>query len=172
MIATKDVLEIIKKHSQTYPVAIYEIIHEVGLKLDIEELAANVSGYIKRDGGQYRIAINEGHATSRQRFTAAHELAHYIYHRDLLGAGVDDTVMYRAEGHILPNPSIKPMHERQANTFAANVLMPNALINRLRAQNITAPEQMAAALGVSEAAMRIKLGTVAAPRFDDVQDDD
>ena len=87
-----------------------------------------------------------------------HELGHFIYHRNLLGAGVGDTRAYRAEGTRFPNAAIRPVHERQANSFAANLLMPHASINALRVQGVTTVPDLAERLQVSQDAMRIRLG--------------
>ena len=47
------------------------------------------------DGDGYRIVVNSGHNRVRRRFTAAHELGHYVYHRDLIGDGIYDDAAYR-----------------------------------------------------------------------------
>lgn len=151
-----DPLDIIKKHWDTTPVPIDTIIREIGLRLDYEPLDGNVSGFIERmPNSGYRIVVNSTHPKTRQRFTAAHELGHYVFHRDLLGDGVADTRAYRAEGTNLPNPNIRPMHERQANSFAANVLMPRHALTSLGSEGT---EALARRFGVSQEAMRIRLG--------------
>lgn len=154
----KDSLTIIKKYWNTAPVDVFAIARELGVPVLRATLPQNISGMIRQDGSGYMIVVNGTHALTRQRFTVAHELGHYIYHRDLLGKGVGDTRAYRAEGTELPNPNITITHERQANTFAANLLMPNHLIASLKAAGTTTPEALARALGVSVEAMKIKLG--------------
>ena len=150
-----DPLAVIAKHWDSTPVPIEAIIRDIGLPLHHEPLADNISGYIeKRDGG-YRIVVNSSHAKTRQRFTAAHELGHYIYHRDLLGEGVGDNRAYRTEGTDRPNANIRPIHERQANSFAANVLMPR---HRLSDAGGESTLVLANRFGVSQEAMRIRLG--------------
>jgi Zn-dependent peptidase ImmA (M78 family) len=149
-------MEVISRHWSRTPVPIEKIISEMGVDYEQEFLDENVSGFIERKpDGDYRIVVNAWHPESRRRFTAAHELAHYIYHRDLLGSGVGDNRAYRAEGTQRPNPNIRPLHERQANSFAANVLMPkHALLN---VQDKSTAE-LAVRFGVSPEAMRIRLG--------------
>ncbi|WP_445730624.1 ImmA/IrrE family metallo-endopeptidase [Methylocystis sp. IM2] len=58
----------------------------------------------------------------------------------------------------MPNAAITQQHERQANSFAANALMPQNQIVRLRAAGITDPREQARRFNVSEDAMRIRLG--------------
>lgn len=135
---------------------IYDIVREIGLELEFELMDPNTSGWIKRlSNGSYRIVVHANHAPTRQRFTAAHELGHYIYHRDLLGDGVGDDRAYRSDvpGHT--NANILTIHERQANTFAANILMPRHV---LLAMDRNDPDSLAAQFQVSKAAMKIRLG--------------
>lgn len=159
MTARKDALTIIKDHWHQIPVPVEKIAAEAGLGPVYEMLTDSISGAIRRKlDGAYEIVVNFFHPIQRQRFTIAHELGHYIYHRDLLGRGTGDTLAFRAEGSNYPNQYIGPREEREANTVAANILMPNHLIDRLRAEGVTQPEDMAKRLCVSTAAMRIKLG--------------
>lgn len=150
-----DPLAVIKKHWDKCPVPIDAIIAEMGVPLRYQPLPDNVSGWIERQNGGYRIVVNSNHAPTRQRFTAAHELGHYIYHRDLLGEGVGDNRAYRTDGTDRPNANIRPMHERQANSFAANVLMPRHALTNTAGQSVS---ELAARFGVSKDAMRIRLG--------------
>jgi Zn-dependent peptidase ImmA (M78 family) len=150
-----DPIDVIARHWDTTPVPIDAIIADMGLPLSYEPMADNISGYIERANGSYRIVVNLGHARTRQRFTAAHELGHFIYHRDLLGDGVGDNRAYRTEGTGRQNENIRPMHERQANSFAANVLMPRHRLVDVAGESTAA---LATRFGVSQEAMRIRLG--------------
>ena len=154
----KESLDIIKQYWNSAPVPVGDIARALGVPVLAVGFPANISGAIQRDGEGYKIVVNKNHAKTRQRFTVAHELGHFIYHRDLLGGGVGDNLAFRAEDTELPNPNITITHERQANTFASNLLMPNHLIAQLKAQGLKTPEQLADALEVSPEAMRIKLG--------------
>lgn len=150
-----DPMKVIEQHWDLSPVPIDKIIKEIGLPLSHEPMEDNISGYIERQNGSYRIVVNANHAPTRQRFTAAHELGHYVYHRDLLGEGVGDNRAYRTEGTDRPNVNIRPIHERQANSFAANVLMPRHRLTNVAGESTAA---LAARFGVSQAAMKIRLG--------------
>jgi Zn-dependent peptidase ImmA (M78 family) len=154
-----DPLKMIDKHRGRIPVPVFEIITDIGLLLEIRPLEDHVSGWIElTDQNTYKIVVNSTHAPTRQRFTAAHELGHFLYHRDLLGAGTGDTRAYRTEASPLPNAKIRPRHERQANSFAANLLMPLETIQQLIAAGVQDVATMAERLGVSEEAMKIRLG--------------
>ncbi|MFN3228596.1 MAG: ImmA/IrrE family metallo-endopeptidase [Asticcacaulis sp.] len=157
-----DPLKIVELHINAIPFPIFQILEKLDLGPSFQTMNDDISGWIERvDQDRYRIAINKNHAHVRQRFTAAHELGHYIYHRDLLGRGVGDTRAYRADRTPFENAAIRPVHERQANSFAANILMPQKSISALRTQGISEPRELAAKLEVSEQAMRIRLGITA-----------
>lgn len=152
-----DPIKVIEKHWNKTPVPIYEMISDFGLEFECQAMPDNVSGWIERlPNGSYKVAVNSGHPSTRQRFTAAHELGHYIYHRDLLGDGVGDNRAYRTEGTDRPNANIRPVHERQANSFAANVLMPRHVLAAIKGKGDVAV--LAKLFEVSQEAMRIRLG--------------
>ena len=150
-----DPMTVIARHWDSTPVPIDEIIREIGLPVSYKPMDDNISGYIERQNGSYQIVVNSNHAPTRQRFTAAHELGHYIYHRDLLGEGVGDNRAYRTDGTNRPNANIRPIHERQANSFAANVLMPRHRLSNIAGESTAA---LAERFCVSQAAMKIRLG--------------
>nr|WP_294510298.1 ImmA/IrrE family metallo-endopeptidase [uncultured Rhodopila sp.] len=159
MSALIDPLKLTERYASGAPVPIFDIVREAGLDLSFIPLDDNISGWIeKAPGGRYKVAINLNHAPVRRRFTAAHELGHYIYHRDLLGTGSGDTRAYRSEGTQFPNAAIQQIHERQANSFAANLLMPRKAIGVLRNQGVDSVSEMARRFEVSTDAMRIRLG--------------
>jgi Zn-dependent peptidase ImmA (M78 family) len=73
-----------------------------------------------------------------------------------LGDGVSDSLNYRPLAYKLPNKLIKIAHERQANSFAANVLMPHHLLTDMTPLDDIS--KLASQFEVSEAALRIRLG--------------
>lgn len=62
----------------------------------------------------WAIFVAPGRGNGRRRFSIAHELGHFLLHRDLIAAG------------MTPGPQ----HEREANEFAAELLMPEEVIRR------------------------------------------
>lgn len=79
-----------------------------------------ISGAIQRRNNGFVIRINRSHSANRQRFTMAHELAHYLLHRDEIGDGIQDDMLYRS--------SKADKLEFEANRFASSLLMPKFLI--------------------------------------------
>lgn len=112
-------------------------------------LPEGIAGRIERSGRGYRATINGRDGRRRQRFTLAHELAHVILHRDLLGDGIVDDVLYRSR--------MSSDIESQANRFAADLLMPAALMREFWRQGVRSFADMAARFDVSAEAARIRM---------------
>jgi Zn-dependent peptidase ImmA (M78 family) len=70
--------------------------------------------------------VNCAHSYPRQRFTIAHELCHLEFHDDS-ELRVDGEVV--VVGHRNSDEPLSP-REREANLFAAELLMPDHLIKR------------------------------------------
>lgn len=72
--------------------------------------------------------VRRGDVVTRRRFTAAHELGHYLLHLapELDRRGPEDTGMVEADPEVTEadGASLAAM-ERQANRFAAELLMPD-----------------------------------------------
>lgn len=146
-------VEIVGRFLNTAPVDLDGIAHELGIPVDIDiHLLEDVSGKIERAIGTpsgCRITINGRDHKNRQRFTLAHEIAHFVLHRDLIGDGVQDDAMYRSR--------LRSELETQANRYAADILMPAKLMREKWRQGMTSFAGMAAAFGVSMDAARIRM---------------
>lgn len=157
--AELNAFDLVKDAQQSVPVNLGALARQLGVELDQEAMEEDVSGYIHHTEGRWRIAVNSNHARTRQRFTIAHELGHYVLHRNRLGRGTNDTRAYRVDAtRAFYNSAIERKHERQANQFAAALLMPEDMV--VSVHNIyrnNDPEMMAKFFGVSPAAMRIRL---------------
>ena len=135
------------------PVDVEKIARDLGLRVVRAGLGGAVAGKIARDGAQkpaagFTVYINEADNPRRQRFTLAHEIAHYMMHRDLIGDGITDDAMYRS--------TLGDVYERQANRMAASILMPADMVRSVFREMLTIP-QLANAFDVSAEAMSIRL---------------
>ncbi|TPG43555.1 ImmA/IrrE family metallo-endopeptidase [Sphingomonas koreensis] len=116
----------------------------------------NISGLIQPDGDdKFVIKVNRFESKERQRFTIAHEIAHYLLHRDRINSGIVDSVLYRSK--------LSSKIEAEANKLAADIVMPSesvfALMNELP-KPITedAIYNLATDFEVSKQAMAIRVG--------------
>jgi hypothetical protein len=149
-------MKIVRAHQETAPVKVSPIVRALGLQAFSADLPHGVSGKIffeePEDGSQsgYVIYVNGGEPKPRMRFTLAHEVAHFILHRDLIGDGISDDVLYRSK---LSSPI-----EAAANKLAADILMPWHLVREATDKGITTASDLARLFEVSEIAMSIRLG--------------
>ncbi|SIQ46892.1 MULTISPECIES: ImmA/IrrE family metallo-endopeptidase [Acidiphilium] len=145
-------IEIVGRFLRSAPVDLHGIAAGLGLfvvqRLD---MSPSVLGSIKRDGPRYRIEVNGRDGENRKRFTLAHEIAHYVLHRDLIGDGVTDDAMYRSGGKLSDE------YEVQANKYAASILMPAQLVREAFNRGEKSYAAMAARFQVSPQAAEIRM---------------
>lgn len=147
--------EIISRYHNTAPIKIGTIAKELGLTVKSSTLQAGISGEIRYISGKYIIRVNRHDPKVRQRFTVAHEVAHFLIHRDRIGDGIVDDILYRS--------SLSDTLEAQANRVAADLLMPWDMIQEfLKCHRNLKPEmrleKLAEELEVSSTALKIRLG--------------
>jgi Zn-dependent peptidase ImmA (M78 family) len=107
------------------PVPVEQLAKAHGARIFYQALEDDMSGFLYRDKEQVVIGVNTHHAPVRQNFTTAHEFGHLLLHEqeqlhvdrafrvrlrdDVSSQGIDDA-------------------EREANFFAASLLMPRDFI--------------------------------------------
>jgi Zn-dependent peptidase ImmA (M78 family) len=144
------------------PVDLTAMFADLGIVYNEQPIWSGESGWIERDGDQYRVVVNSDEPEQRRRFTAAHELAHYLLHRDLMDHGsrmnrhTDRLYDLNGEAH---DTVFKPHHEVQANRLAAQIVMPAPLVRQKHEQGMGSAE-LASEFRVSKAAMDIRLQTL------------
>lgn len=154
--------DILKRYLSEYPVKLGAMARELGVGgVKISSMRTGVSGQIAREGDHYVIRINRNEARERQRFTIAHELAHYLLHRQLIDSmpdGITDSVLYRS--------GAPERIEYEANRLAAELVMPRQLVQRKLDDEFggvvteATIESLAASFQVSKAAMEIRLSSL------------
>lgn len=150
---SEEQLKIVRSFQQSAPVQVGKIAKELGLGVKSATLKPGISGEIMPSHGHqagFVIRINRHEVHHRQRFTVAHEIAHFLLHREHIGSGVSDNTLYRS--------SLSDTRERQANRLAADILMPWHLVEKEIEREQLSPKELAERLGVSETAIKIRLG--------------
>lgn len=147
----------IKNHQMDFPIKVGAIAKAFGINVKKSTLAAGISGEIKETDGAVTIRINRHDAKERQRFTLAHEIAHFLLHRDKIGDGITDDILYRS--------GLSDAQEAQANRLAADIVMPWTLIQKsLEACGELKSEQkierLAQEADISTTAIKIRLGKI------------
>ena len=106
------------------PVPVEEIARGEGAQIARHRFEGWESGFILRDGRQTIIGVNTRTSRRRQRFTIAHEIGHLLLHEGTLIVDHAVRVNWRDEGSGMATDT----EEIQANTFAAELLMPRELV--------------------------------------------
>lgn len=121
-----------ENYIHSVPVNVIGLANALGIVVYEEDIQNNnLSGYISKDEEGYYICVNKNHPATRQHFTIAHEIGHYILHKDVLDSGNLLPTMYKVGDGITPalaradytSPVYRAM-ETEANKFAADLLMP------------------------------------------------
>lgn len=125
------------------PVDVAEIARRLGVEIR-HPSAPGWSGAVSSEGDHAVMWINPSDAPVRQRFTMAHELGHLMLHP--LGVAYRDVQFNESP------------YEAQANRYAANLLMPLVMVQHY--VDVVGPRtsRLAMMFGVSDAAMKIRLG--------------
>ncbi|MEC5168553.1 Zn-dependent peptidase ImmA (M78 family) [Glaciihabitans sp. GrIS 2.15] len=141
----------------TVPVDPYRIAESMGVRVYTATLGPQRSGYldIEAMGGPV-IYVNEAHSPSRNRFTCAHELGHFV---DATNRSLPPRAFDRDERASRGTDS----DEIYANRFAAALLMPKIAIQRLVADGLNA-EELARRFNVSLSAMELRLRNLGLPQ--------
>lgn len=129
------------------PVSLQKIIEFLQKEYDLDVRRANftndVSGLLVRckevDDEFFTIGFNENHPWCRRRFTIAHEIGHMLFN------------------HVCDKNGIKSDNEKEADTFAGELLIPTAFIKKDFSKLPDIPE-LSKLYRVSGEAMAIKLG--------------
>jgi Zn-dependent peptidase ImmA (M78 family) len=107
------------------PIPVERIAQELGASLIYEPFEGNVSAMLFRDEHRTVIGINAKHARTRQRFSIAHEIGHLLLHP---GRPVILDHLVRVNFRDEQSRLATNREEIAANAFAAELLMPEALI--------------------------------------------
>lgn len=142
------------KDISTPPIPVYEIAESSGVNVVFADFGAHsegVSGLC--DFNSARIYVNKYDSVVRQTFTMAHELGHWLLHREIF---LKDPDRYP----VLPrfsDPNRSDPLEKEANKFAACLLVPERLLKPVRGAPVSA---LAKSFGVSRLMMEFRLKNV------------
>ncbi|MFI5161229.1 MAG: ImmA/IrrE family metallo-endopeptidase [Sphingobacteriales bacterium] len=109
-------------------IPIEKIAKDLGVAIVETDLGSEISGMLVINGNDAVIALNPMQSAERKRFTIAHELGHFILHKESnsnVFVDRDFIVKYRSNK---PYSELEIRQEQEANAFAASILMPQELI--------------------------------------------
>jgi len=151
----------LKHGASDLPVDVETIAKALGAIVTRERMRADLSGMLVRDGGRVVIGVNTVNSPRRQRFTLAHEIGHFDLHK---GHVIVDSGL-RVNHRDATSSTATVLEEREANAFAAALLMPGDLV-QAQVEQLTAIttvtrtriiQALAKVFDVSEEAMGYRL---------------
>jgi Zn-dependent peptidase ImmA (M78 family) len=104
-------------------VPVFEIIEAAGIILTFQTTPRLSSALISESGSRPGIMINTAHPISRQRYTASHELGHFLF-------GHATTIELEGDAFERWDAVSMPEDEKIAEAFASWFLMPRPLVRR------------------------------------------
>lgn len=139
----------------TPPIPVHEIAERSGVNVVFEDFGTHsesVSGFC--DFANARLYVNKDDLPERQSFTMAHELGHWLLHRDFYRDHPEDYP-------VLPrfsDPNREDPKEKEANKFAACLLVPDRLLRPVRGAPVSS---LASVFGVSRTMMEFRVKNIA-----------
>lgn len=121
-----------KQGIEDAPVPVADMAGSLGIEVRMEKVDDDLSGFLFRDMDARTaiIGVNSAHSENRVRFTIAHELGHFLLHEG-------ETVHFdgKRPGLTLNLRGVEASmgtddNEREANLFAAELLMPVKFLER------------------------------------------
>lgn len=109
--------------SNQLPIDIEGLANYVGAIVSYEPFNEELSGVLVKESDRIVIGVNSSHSKNRQRFTIAHEIGHLVLKHQ--GELFVDHVVMKRDGK---SSKAIDRQEIEANRFAAELLMPEALV--------------------------------------------
>lgn len=141
------------------PIDVDNIAQQLGIEVVRHKFDSDdISSFLLCKPEQFIICVNERHPLNRRRFSIAHELGHFILHREEAPYFDKDYEVYFRADITGPEDELK---EVEANQFAAELLMPLTMIrNDLKINPPPTASELAKKYKVSEQAMTFRLASL------------
>lgn len=136
------------------PIPVLDIAESCGVDVvfaDFGENGDRVAGFCDFAGA--RLFVNANDPVNRQTFTIAHELGHWVLHRDYFKQHPDKYSILPRFQSTWENDAF----EKEANSFAANLLVPKRLLLPVKDASVL---RLADIFAVSRAMMENRLKNV------------
>lgn len=151
--AQSKALEILKDFGYTSPpIDPVKISRELGVRVYFADFSGEddkISGFFYAEKNE--IYVNKHEYPPRMNFTVAHELGHKLLHEDWLKSSEYQALM-RSD---LINKANEDPKEREANTFAAHLLVPRAILKEY--YKIASIPELAKLFAVSSPVIKARL---------------
>jgi len=131
--ARKQAIGLIKSYNlKEPPVPVFDIAAKEGLEVLVADtLDSEIAGFI--DVAKGRVILNQADSPERQAFVVAHELGHWLLHRQEIIGQPDLTIFYRRRTLL---DEVDPQ-QQEANAFAVELLVPSGWLEKYDDQPVS-----------------------------------
>ena len=127
-------IELLKKENLfKTPINVEELAQKLSIEVIEEDLDKNISGFLMVKNNNSIAVINSRHHKNRKRFTLAHEIGHFVLHKrkdEELLFMEESLTYFRSKNNLEKISESEKKIEREANLFAAELLMPKVLVSK------------------------------------------
>lgn len=144
-----------------------KVVKAMNIALKEYDFGDDVSGVLLIDNKKVTIGYTNKNRPPRQRFTIAHELGHYILGHQKQSIFIDTPEKYFTLFRNAYSTTGEDPQEREANAFAASLLMPRNLVIKVaisfyqegisKNEDFDLVDKLATRFNVSKLAMSIRL---------------
>jgi len=138
----------------TIPLNVFAVAEFLGVEVVEEAMDDDLSGYLEMHGGHWVAGVNAYHHPNRKRFTIAHEIAHLLLHSSQKTC-FQDQIFARREADRSQTEGASM--EREADAFAAALLMPANDVRQAIDAGTTSLSELAEKFRVSALAMKFRV---------------
>ena len=158
--------KMLRRYQSNIPVPVVNLARELGLKVFLtKKFPDKKSGEIVKEEGSFSVYLNANHPYARNRFTLAHEIAHYMLHRPYLDRKKEIEDFVGTTYSLSRDKNNRDLKEWEADMLAGDILMPEAEFVRVWNDKKTVAE-VAAVFDVSEQAAYVRAKVLAMERQD------
>lgn len=147
-VSQRSIIELVQKNNRV--ISLPEIANAFRIKI-IHSKDIDGDGYLEYDENEdyFIIFVNDDRPEPRQRFTIAHEIAHYLLHSEYVKSEkqIDKGIRSGYEDY----------KETQANELAAEILLPLDEIDKAIGEGKNTLEKLSEEFHVSTDALKIRL---------------
>lgn len=143
---------------------LFVLVEKIGGKISVGNTGDEdvESGSILIDkNAKFEIFISPFTSIERDRFTIAHELGHLFLHYPKVRESMEDNTIFRATRYVDQTNQKQQIAEREANWFAASLLMPEEHFKEI--YNKHGEKQTEVEFNVSSSAVRIRAKSLGLP---------
>lgn len=148
------------------PIPVREIAQACNVKIQPYDLGEDISGVLVINKGTGTIGYSPVESKVRQRFTIAHELGHYVLHSQSKQEGLFIDKGFKVLFRDYNSSTGEIKHEKEANAFAAALLMPkDLLISKIESLDLdltdeSAIKKLAKMFNVSSISMSFRISNL------------